>query len=166
MAVYRRFPREKTKHLQSVGKILVRILDKILLDLGFGVWVNPQPRNGVDMEVYDEKGILVLAIEVLNWSQFSWMYPERVEWIIENLTSYKCRRLLVYTAMSEENYLENLSDYSISVVKIGYQVLTEKIYKFYEARNQVIGRKINNRTVKRDIKQKMLEYLESLDIHP
>ena len=66
-----RFPRMKTSYLQLVGKILPRILGKIFLELGFGVWVNPQPRNGVDLEVYDNKGKLVLVIETFNWSPFS-----------------------------------------------------------------------------------------------
>jgi hypothetical protein len=65
--MYPRFPSEKSKYLRSVGRVLPRILGKILLELGFGVWVNPQPRNGVDIEVYDKEGTLVLVVEILNW---------------------------------------------------------------------------------------------------
>lgn len=166
MSAYRRFPRVKTAYLQSIGKILPRILRKIFLELGFGVWINPDQGNGVDLELYDNNGRLVVVIEVLNWSPFTILFDERKDCIVNNLTSYDCVRLLVYTAMSNEDFLADLPDNNIYTIKIGYQVLTHMSYKFFEARNQVIGRKINTKSVKRHIKQKIIQFLELSDANP
>jgi hypothetical protein len=161
-----RFPSEQQKYLQSVGKILPRILEKIFNELGFGVWINPGPVNGVDLKLFGNENRLVLVAEILNWSPYTILFRERKGCIIHNLSFYDCRRVLIYTAMSNEDFLDDLSDYDISTLRIGYQVLTKKSYDFYEARNQVIDRKIYNRSVKRDIKLKIEDYLESSGIHP
>ena len=105
-------------------------------------------------------------IEVLNWSPFTILFDERKDCIVNNLTSYDCVRLLVYTAMSNEDFLADLPDNNIYTIKIGYQVLTHMSYKFFEARNQVIGRKINTKSVKRHIKQKIIQFLELSDANP
>ena len=159
-----RFPCEQHRYLQSVGKILPRILGKIFLGIGFGVWINPGQANGVDMELFDREGSLVLVAEILNWSPYSMLSDERKQCIIHNLTSYNCARLLVYTAMRNNALLLDLPEYGISVLRIGYQVLTKKSYDFYLARNQVVERKINGRSVKREIRSKVLQYLESVEL--
>ena len=58
---------EKYRYNRIVGKLLPRLLKSIFVDFGFSVKVNPIEGNDVDMGVYWNNE-LVLVAEVLNWS--------------------------------------------------------------------------------------------------
>jgi hypothetical protein len=161
-----RFYTRQTRYLQATGRILPRVLGKIFRKNGFNVWVNPRQGNGVDLKLFDAEGRLVLVVEVLNWSFVCKFSNERKQSIINNLTGYNCNRILVYTAMRNEHLLQDLPQHGISTLKIGYQLLTPKSYEFFLAKHQVIKRRINDRCVKREIEQKVLQYIEASKIHP
>ena len=58
----------------------------------------------------------------------------------------------------------DLSDYNISLVKIGYQLLPKYFYDFYAAKEEIRSRRIDSRETRQDIKSKIIEYLKSSSI--
>ena len=66
-AELRRFPCKQMVYTKYVGKLLPNILEEVFNELGFRVKVNHQQANGVDLEVFLENNLILVA-EVLNWS--------------------------------------------------------------------------------------------------
>lgn len=155
-----RYPIERTRYTQSVGRLLPHRISQIFQELGFETWISQGQSNGVDLKVYDTKDHLILVAEVFNWSSYSSLAENRKNNIINNLSEFKCKRLLIYTCFENENCLSDLSNHSISCLKIGYQILPEYFYNFYSRKNQMESRKIDSKETKADIKSRIIEYLQ------
>lgn len=155
-----RFPIKRDKYTQSVGRLLPHRLGRIFQELGYQSWISRRQSNGVDIKVYDSKNNLFLVIEALNWSSYSALSVKRKYDIIDNLSDFKCDRLLVYTCLENEVILKDLSEYSISSLKIGYQILPKDFYDFYSKKKQVESRRIDSKETKADIKARIEEYLQ------
>jgi len=158
----RRYPvRKRTQYTQSVGKLLPHRISQILQELGFKTWINHGQTNGVDIKVYDSDDHLILVAEVLNWSIGSWISENRKGSMINNLLSYGCKKVLIYTPFSNENEIEDVQTHGISLMKIDYQLLPKDFYDFYASKNQVESRKIDSRETRDDIKSKIEDFLSS-----
>jgi hypothetical protein len=118
---------------------------------GYKVWINPDQSNGVDLKIWHNDE-LVLVAEIINWSIKSRMAMEKKRWKTDNLTAYNCKKLLIHTAFFNESILEDLPDYGISAVRIGFQILPKHFYDFYLAKNQVEARRIDSRKATEEIK--------------
>lgn len=160
----RRYPIKRTRYTQSVGKLLPHRISQILQELGFKTWINHGQTNGVDIKVYDSEDNLILVAEVLNWSIGSLVSENRKGSMINNLLSHDCKKVLICTPFSNENKLEDFPDYGISFIKIDYQLLPKYFYNFYASKNQTESRKIDSRETKKDIKSKIIQYLQSSEI--
>jgi hypothetical protein len=156
-----RYPIERSRYFQSVGKLLPHRIGQIFRELGFGSWIAKGQSNDVDLKVFDDKDNLILVAEILNWSSHSRMSEIRRNWIISNLSRYNCHRLLIYTVFENEKILGFFDDYGISLLKIGFQLLPKSFYYFFARKNQVENRKRDSRVSKQDIKSKIIEYLQS-----
>lgn len=153
-----RFPCEQNEYTKTVGWLLPTILGDIFTELGFGVNVNPQQANGVDLEVFLGDN-LILAIEVLNWSIGSRLTDKRRNNIIENLSEYNCNKLLIHTIPLTNLY--GVRENGIDILEIGYQILPKTYYDFFLTRGQVIRRKIECDSTRREIKSKILDYVNN-----
>ena len=54
-----------------------------------------------------------------------------------------------------------LDENGISPLQIGFQLLREPCYHFYQVKDQVINRKLYSNSVKAEIRSKILEYLDN-----
>lgn len=153
-----RFPCEQLKYTKTVGKLLPTILEEIFTELGFRVKVNPQQANGVDLEVFLEDN-LVLVAEVLNWSIASRLTNKRKGNIIKNLNEFNCNKVLIHTVPLSN--LDGLKENGIHTLEIGYQVLPETYYSFFLTKGQVVKRKIDSELTRRNIRAKILVYVNN-----
>src|SRR4030042_4620751 len=112
----RRFPIERSRYYQSVGRLLPHRIGQIFQELGFETKICLGQSNGVDLVVFkaDE---LVLVAEIVNWSLPSEMAYKRKSEIISNLSEYSCKRVLIYTAFENENILRDLAINGIAILK-------------------------------------------------
>ncbi|MHA1828265.1 MAG: hypothetical protein ACTSX6_06415 [Candidatus Heimdallarchaeaceae archaeon] len=156
----KRYPVEKSRYYQCVGRLLPHRIGQIFHELGFKTWVNPKQGNDIDLKVFLGNK-LTIAIEALNWSVGSVLSEKRKNNIIKNLTKYNCKRLLIYTVLNK-NAPEDLEDFTrnrISLIKIGYQLLPKEFFKFFFEKRQIDFRKIDSSETKEDIKKKLANYL-------
>jgi hypothetical protein len=162
----RRFPIDKTRYYQSVGRLLPHRIGQIIKESGYTakngykIWINPNQSNDVDFKIYFNDN-LVLVGEVLNWSIKSWLSEKRKSCIIKNLTIYNCKRVLIYTVFSNEYLLKDFSSYGISLVKLGFQLLPEYFYSFYANKNQIEYRKVDSRETIDCIRSTIIQHLQS-----
>jgi hypothetical protein len=153
----RRFPVEDHIYFQTTGKLLPRRISQILQELGYKVWINPKQGNDVDLKVwYDNE--LILVAEILNWSIKSRLSKKRRKKMISNLRQYHCDKVLIYTNLNRK-HLPRFSFNGICYIKIGYQVLPKSYYEFFQNREQITNRRIDSKIVKQDIECKIKEYL-------
>jgi len=152
-----RFPCEENKYKKIVGELLPNILEETFTELGFEVIVNHQQENGVDLEIYQEDS-LVLVAEVVNWSIGSRLTHKRKNSYIRNLNECDCNRLFIYTVPLSN--LDGFKEHGIHLLEIGYQILPETFYDFFLSKGQVERRRIDSIDVTKDIKDKILSHLE------
>ncbi|MEM3458528.1 MAG: hypothetical protein QXN36_02740 [Candidatus Bathyarchaeia archaeon] len=141
----RRYPIDKSRYYQSVGKLLPHRIGQILQELGFGSWIAQGQSNDVDLKVFDDEGNLIIVAEILNWSSRSELSENRKNRIIKNLLHYNCKRLLIYTTLENEQVLDTFATYGISLLKIGFQLLPKYFYDFCANKNQIEYRKTDSR---------------------
>ena len=152
-----RFPCEQMEYTRIVGSLLPAILGEIFTELGFRVNVNHQQANGVDMKVF-LRDTLVLVVEVQNWSIGSRLTYKRRGNIIRNLSEFDCNKLLIHTIPLSD--LSGLRENGIDIIELGYQVLPETFYNHYLQREQVERRKALSDSTMREIRAKILEYVD------
>lgn len=155
---HRRFPCKQLKYTKNVGKFLPTILEAIFTELGFRVKVNPQQANGVDLELFLGDN-LVLVAEVLNWSIASRLTNKRKGNIIRNLNEFNCNKVLIHTVPLSN--LNGLKENGIHILEIGNQVLPETYYNFFLTKRQVERRNIDSDSTRRNIRAKILDYLNN-----
>lgn len=160
----RRYPDAQEKYCQIVGRLLPTIVGIVLSDLGFRVWINKDQSNGVDLKVFDKGNNLVLVAEILNWSLFSRMSEKRKNWIVCNLSEFSCNRVLIYSTLQNEQILDDLCLYHISLLKIGYQVLPKSYYEHYVKKDQAICRRLDNEETRKEIRSKIVFFMHSLSV--
>jgi hypothetical protein len=160
----RRFPVEQQICNKCIGALLQHRIGQILKDLGFRTKIAKVESNGVDLEVYDVENNLVLVGEIINWSPYSYLSIPRRNRIIDNLSQYHCRKVLIYAAMKGEDLLDDFDSYGISKLKIGYQLLPKLFYKHYSERGMIESRRIDSRKTRKDILTKMSNLLDLLRI--
>jgi len=148
-----KYPIEKTRYLQSVGKLLPHRICQILNELGYKTWMNPRQGNGIDVKVW-HNNILILVIEVLNWSIGSMLSKRRASNIISNLNQYTCAKAVIHTVLGK-NDIQKFEDEGIITLEIGYQLLPEYFYRFFSRKGQTIKRKIDSRETKEDMREKI-----------
>jgi len=148
-----KYPIEKTRYLQSVGKLLSHRICQILNELGYKTWMNPRQGNGIDVKVW-HNNTLILVIEVLNWSIGSMLSKRRARNIISNLNQYTCAKAVIHTVL-KKNDAHRFEDEGIITLEIGYQLLPEYFYRFFGRKGQTIKRKIDSRETKEDMRRKI-----------
>lgn len=161
-----RYPIEKQRYLESVGKLLPHRIGQILEELGFRIEINFVQRKGVDLILFDDKNNIILVAEILNWSPYTMLSDKRKRWITSNLRKYGCKRLLIYTTMKNEYTLSSLIEAGIPIQKLDYQILPKAFFEFYKAKNQIEARVIDSRQTRHHIKLRILDYLESYNLLP
>jgi hypothetical protein len=160
----RRYPVKMHIYIQRTGRLLVHRISQILTAQGFKTWINPKQRNGIDLKVWKD-GKLILVAEVFNWSSYTYCSAKRKNRITNNLIEVTdCKRVLIYTAMRDETAIDDLDLHDISTLKIGYQILPKDFYKHYEAKNQIENRRIDSKETSQHIKAKLTELMQSLNI--
>lgn len=160
----RRYPIEKYRYYQSVGKFLPHRIGQIFQELGFVSWIAEGQSNDVDLKVFDDKDTLILVAEILNWCPYSGLSERRKNWIITNLSKYNCKKILIYTVLKNEDILDYFAVSGISLLKIGFQLLPKSFYDFFVRKNQIEFREIDSRNSRKFIKSKLIEYLRSSGI--
>jgi len=151
------FPCERKEYCKVVGGLLPRILAGIFSGLGFGVKINPVVANDVDLWVFLD-GKLVLVAEIFNWSISSRLGNGRKGGIIRNLCQYNCNRVLIYS-VPNSNVDDEFAENNIDTVCIGFQVLPLEFYKFFLKKGQVIRRRPESPEAVEDIKRIIRNYL-------
>lgn len=155
-----KYPVPKTKYLQSIGKLLPHRICQILKELGYKTWMNPNQGNGVDIKVWHNRR-LVLVAEVLNWSVGSYLSEKRSRNIKNNLNQYSCPKVLIHTTLSNHE-VEKFADIDIIVFKIGYQLLPKYFYNFFREKNQVQQRRYDSKETREDLKMKIQTLMETI----
>jgi hypothetical protein len=157
-----RYPIQRSRYFQSVGRLLEHRLGQIFQELGYQTWICPGQSNGVDIIVFNENDLILVA-EVLNFSICTYLSNKRKKSIISNLSEYSDRRLLIYSCLANENILDDLGLYGISPLKIGYQLQPKWFYDCFAIRNRVVLREVDSRETRQDIKSKIVRFLQSLN---
>ena len=160
----KRYPVKRHQYTQSVGKLLPHRISQVFRELGFETWLNPGQTNGVDLKAYDNEDNLVLVAEILNWSVGSLISDKRKTCIIENLEFYDCEEVVICTRFDNDYKLDDLSSYGISLIRLDYQILPRKYYKFFSEIGLIKYRKTDSKETKQHIKSKVIEYLQSSSI--
>ena len=163
MSFRRRYPVKRTVYTRCVGRLLAHGIGQIIEELGLEVWFNTGQSNGVDLLIKSRDPQLTVAVEILNWSKKSLLSHKRKANIINNLSEHS-NRLLIYTCLNNEEMLNDLASHNIDALKIGYQLLPKAFYNFYLSKKQIELRKPDSRETKRDIKNKIAEYLTAKNI--
>lgn len=158
-----RYPIERSRYFQSVGRLLEHRLGQIFQELGYQTWICPGQSNGVDLIVFNDNGLILVA-EVLNFSIRTNLSDKRKNSIISNLSEYSDRRLLIYSCLANETILEDLGLYGISPLKIGYQLQPKWFYDYFAERNKIILRRADSEETRQDIKAKITNFLRSIGI--
>lgn len=158
----KKYPLAIREYLQSTGKLLEHRVSQVFQELGFQTWIAYGQSNGVDLVVKDREGNLVLVAEILNWCPYSELSHDRKRGIISNLTEYNCSRLLIYTTSKNESYLLDLSNFGISLLKIGFQVLPISFLKHFARNNKIEQRRADSRETKQLLRSRIQQYLESM----
>ena len=147
--------------MHCVGRLLVGVLKIILQELGCRVDVNHQQSNGVDIHVFVDKR-RVIVLEVVNWNITCRLYETRRENIIANLSQHeKCHKIFLYTNPLSKNQLGKIEERGIHLIQLGFQILRQPCYEFFQEKSWVTGRKIFTNSVKAEIRSKILEYLDN-----
>ena len=154
-----RFPCEESEYKKIVGRLLPDILEEILTELGFEVTVNHQQANGVDLEIFQENNLILVA-EVVNWSIGSRLTHKRKNSYIKNLSEYDCNKVFIYTVPLSN--LDGFKENGIDLLGIGYQILPQTFYNFFSSKGQVERRRVDSRDLRKDIKDKILSYLKAV----
>lgn len=159
-----KYPIERSRYFQSVGRLLVHRIGQILKELGCtnenGYWIGVimDQRNGVDLRLW-HYGVLVLAAEIANWSIRSKIAERRKRSIIHNLTECNCSRVFIHTPFENEHLLEDLEQHGIATLNIGFQLQPKHFYDHFRRRNAVEARKIDSRETRAQIKLLIANYL-------
>ena len=160
MSSEKRYPVKRTVYTQTVGGLLPVIVGQIFLQLGASqVWINKGQGNNIDIKVWNRRGNLIIAGEILNWSINSLLSNKRRRKMISNLKQYNCNKVLIYTNLNKK-HLPKFSSNRISQVNIQYQVLPRRYYRFFREKSQIIRRKPVSLSVSKDIKSKIKKYLK------
>lgn len=160
-----RYPIPQSEYMQSVGRLLPHRIRQAIEAMhtnedGFRVWVNPNQSNGVDLKVWHNNE-LFLVVEVLNWSIKSKISQRRKRCIIENLTAYDCRRVLIYTCAANEHLIADLPQQDIHIIRLGFQVLPKFFYDFFQAKDQINARRKDSKTTSNEIRTVLTRFLQS-----
>lgn len=159
----KRYPVKRTVYMQTVGRLLPRRISQVLMALGFSVWINPGQGNDIDMKVWHNDRLILVA-EILNWSIGSRMSDRRLRKMISNLNKYDCRKLQIYTTLDEKS-LSTFNQNGIDTLQIGYQLLPKYYYNFFCSKEQVEKRKIDSAATKEEIKHRIISYLKKHYLH-
>jgi hypothetical protein len=160
----RYYLRDDDEYTSSTGDLLPSIIGEQLEDLGynesnnFRVWINPLHNNGIDLVIWHNNE-LILAGEILNWNMTTRLSKKRKRTIVSNLSKCPCRRVLIYSTMKNEDLLRDFGLQGISLLKIGYQVLTEHYYERLARKDLVKARRVDSEETRQDIKSKLLDFL-------
>jgi hypothetical protein len=158
-----RYPIERSRYFQSVGKLLEHRIGQIFQELGYQTKISKGQSNGVDLIVFNEDGLILVA-EVLNFSIRTNLSNSRKKSIISNLSEYNDRRLLIYSCLANETILDDLGLYGISLLKIGYQLQPKWFYDYFAERNKIVLRRADSEETRKDIKSKITNFLSSIGI--
>lgn len=153
-----RFPCKQEEYTHTVGKVLPTILEEVFTELGFRVKVNHQQTNGVDLEVFLEDN-LVLVAEVVNWWISSRLTDKRKNGYIRNLSEYSCSKVFIHTVPLSN--LDGFAEHGIHLLRIGYQVLPQNYYSYFQQLNKVECREVDSEPVRRDITSKIREFVDN-----
>jgi hypothetical protein len=162
-----KYPIERSRYFQSVGRLLVHRLGQILEELGYTnengyrIRVIMDQRNGVDLRLW-HYGVLVLAAEIANWSIRSKIAERRKRSIIHNLTECNCSRVFIHTPFENEHLLEDLEQHGVATLNIGFQLQPKHFYDHFRRRNAVEARMIDSRETRAQIKLLIANYLRSM----
>jgi hypothetical protein len=156
-----RYPIERSRYFRSVGRLLPHRLGQIFQELGYQTWICPGQSNGVDLIVFNEHDLILVA-EVLNFSIRTYLSNERKKSIISNLSEYNDRRLLIYSCLANENILDDFGLYGISLCKIGFQIQPKWFYDYFAERKKIILRRADSEETRQDIKAQITALLRSL----
>jgi len=133
---YKFYPTLRSDYTETVGKLTEMGTSKIIMDRGYDVEPHLVQDEGADVVIPSLKG----AIEILNWKE-SHYYDKRIESIVENLRKFDCKGLLV-SFINEEARMKIKSKIPDIVIKeLGFQILPNKYYEFYNNRNQTDNRR-------------------------
>ncbi|OGH05842.1 MAG: hypothetical protein A2W22_06750 [Candidatus Levybacteria bacterium RBG_16_35_11] len=155
------FPCKRKKYTKTVGELLINILREVFSEIGFEVSINPPEENSVDLKVFRENQ-LVLVAEVLNWSIGSRLTKNRERQITDNLNQFNCARVLIHTVPLSP--LNKFSENGISLIAIGYQILPRHYYTFFKHKEQVERRNPYSKQVVMDIKRLIINSLRNTGI--
>jgi hypothetical protein len=158
-----RYPIDRQRYFNCVGRLLPHRLGQIFKELGYQSSIAKGQSNGVDLIVTDGNK-QILAAEIINFSVYSSLSNYRKNRIIQNLSEYSCKRLLIYSCIEDEGILKDLGIQGISALKIGYQLQPKYFYDFFEAKGQVTLREVDSRKTRQDIKAKIADFLQSVGV--
>src|SRR4030042_7174816 len=158
-----RYPLDRERYFQSVGRILPHRISQIFQELGYETWICKGQSNGIDLIVFNENGLVFVA-EILNFSKFSELSNKRLNSIISNLSEYRCTRVLIYSTCKNENILSDLPTHDIYLLRIGYQLQPKFFYDYFAGKGQLVLRRLDSRETRKDIESKIAEFQSSLNI--
>jgi len=158
-----RYPIDRQRYFNCVGRLLPHRLGQIFKELGYQSSIAKGQSNGVDLIVTDGNK-QILAAEIINFSVFSSLSSYRKSCIIQNLSEYSCKRLLIYSCIEDEGILKDLGVQEILTLKIGYQLQPKYFYDFFAAKRQVVLREVDSRATWQDITTKIVAFLQSVGI--
>lgn len=161
-----KYPIERYRYFQCIGKLLPHRIGQILQKLGFRSEIAKGQSNDVDLKVFNDQNQLMFVAEILNWSSHSELPEKRKNWIIGNLQSYDCKKLLIYTTLKNEHVLKDLANYEISLLRIGFQLLPMYFYNHFAKKNQTEFREIDSKMTSEQIKSRLMQYLQSFFTTP
>ena len=161
MSARKRYPIEKSRYIQSLGKLLPHRIGQILEELGFRTSIATKQSNGVDLRVFDSQDNLILVAEILNWSSHTELSEKRKGNILSNLSQYSCSKFIIYTALANEQVLNDLYRHKIILLKIGFQLLPKAFYDFYACRNQIEKRISDSEEAREGLESAIMKLLSS-----
>jgi hypothetical protein len=155
------YDQEDEGNRRALGKLLTHRIGQIIEELGYRTEIPRGQSNGVDIRVWNKDSIVLVA-EIKNYNIKTKLTYDRKEDFINNLLEYpNCKKFLIYTQMANEEILDDLGDWEISALKIGYQLLPAWFYYSLEIEHRYY-RLIDSKETSLDIKNKLSRIIQPI----
>ena len=151
------YPVKPRRYREYVGDILPDAVKFVLEGKGYTVRLNRAFVNGVDLKTFHENNLIMVG-EIFNLWKHSHINSLRAQGYIRNLCQYDCKRIIIcsLTETFESRWFRDLD-----IISLGYQLLPETFYRFFEKKGETDDRKMLTSDTLQHIDSLITEYLEN-----
>jgi hypothetical protein len=159
-----RYPVCRTVYCKVVGETREKEIKRVFEELGFNVINHSVNQNGPDIILVDKKRNIVALFEVINENIGSILDKKRAISMRQNLKGVKYKGIICNHGNFTKEAKRILKN--IPICLIGFQSLQKPFYDWFNERNNTYKRKITNEKSFNQIKNRVLDFLDRIELTP